>query len=465
MTAHAVVGRRSRTAVLALGDPTRSERHAVIAVGTYAVALFVFPSNMVLEVVGGQGSVAGLLALTLFVVYVASTLMGSHDPLTVRHPTRGALFLLTVMSLVAWALTPFHGLTATQQVGADRWVLMLAGFAGVVLVAAEGLRTVDGLVRVLRLVVRGAAFCCAVALVQWLFRFDLSALLRQSLPGFSVQLSHDVYEDRAALQRVFGTTAHPIELGVIAGMLLPLALVLATQDRSHSPVLRWGPVVLIATAIPASVARSAVLAVIVSSAVLVACLPARPRVTAMVLLPLGTFVVGLARPGYLRTLADLVGAGADDASLQGRLVDLPLVGRLVSEHPWFGTGPGTYTAANALDIFDNQYYTSATELGLLGLTGLLAWYLVPVVTAAAARHRSSDPPLRAVAGALAGAATASAVCAFTFDGLSFNMYAGLQALVVGCIGTCWILSGREGRVARAAGRDAHPAAPPPSHGS
>ncbi|MGY1649742.1 O-antigen ligase family protein [Geodermatophilus sp. SYSU D01119] len=455
-----------RSAVVPPYGTAAPERHAVVAVGAYAVALFVFPSNMVLEVVGGQGSVAGLLALSLFVVYVASTLMGSHDPLAVRHPTRGALLLLTVMSLVAWALTPFHGLTATQQTGADRWILMLAGFAGVVLVTAEGLTTVAALVRVLRAIVLGAAFCCAVALVQWLFQYDLSALLRQSLPGFSVHLAHGVYEDRAALTRVFGTTAHPIELGVIAGMLLPLALVLAMQDRARPWLLRWGPVVLIATAIPASVARSAVLAVVVSSAVLVACLPPRPRVTAMVLLPLGTFVVGLARPGYLRTLADLVGAGSDDASVQGRLVDLPLVGRLVSEHPWFGTGPGTYTPMTSMDILDNQYFTSAIELGLVGLTGLVAWYLVPIVAALAARARSSDPLLRALAGAIAAAATASAVSASTFDALSFNTYAGLQALLVGCAGACWLLSGRERRESPTAGSRTRPPAPPrPQHGS
>ncbi|MGY1699108.1 O-antigen ligase family protein [Geodermatophilus sp. SYSU D00766] len=418
----------------------------MFAVGLYAVTLFVFPSNLVIGVLGGQGFVAGLVALTLFGWWVVSTLLGSHDPVAVRHPTRGVLVYLAVMSLISWALTPFHGLTVTQQLGADRWLVMLAQYAGVVLVAAEGLSR-RGLMTVLRLTVLGAAFCAFVAVLQLLLDVDLSGIIRGSLPGFSVDLSHDVYEDRGALQRVFGTSAHPIELGVISGMLLPVAIVVAMQDRSRSALRRWVPVLLIALAIPASVSRSAVLTAVVSSAVLILCLPPRPRLTALVIIPLGTFVVGLMRPGYFRTLADLVGAGSADTSVSGRLADVPLVQRLVAEHPWFGFGGGTYVPGNALDILDNQYFKSAIELGLVGLTGLLAWLLLPVLIGIDARRRSGDPGLRAVAGALTGAALASAVASYTFDGLAFNMYGGLHALVVGCIGTCWLLARAERRQA------------------
>ncbi|MGY1831480.1 O-antigen ligase family protein [Geodermatophilus sp. SYSU D01180] len=419
------------------------ERQATLLLGAYAVTLFVFPSDLVLRIVGGQGYVAGLIALALFLLWVASTLMGAHDPLQVRHPTRGAIAYFTLTGLVCWSLTPFRGLDGTQQLAADRWIMMLAGTAGVVLVAAEGLGRLADLLTVLRMTVYGAAFCGFVALLQWILTIDLSGLIRSSLPGFTVDGSLSVWQARGALQRVFGTAMHPIELGVVAGMMLPLAIVLAVHDRPRSGLARWLPVLLIGLAIPASVSRSAVLAALVSSVVLVLGLPARARVTALVLLPASAFAIGIARPGYLRTLAEFIGAGSADTSVSSRLDDYPRVARLVAEHPWFGSGGGTYLPADLLAVLDNQFLKSAIELGLIGITGLLVYLVVPVLTALGARLRSEDPVLRALAGALAGAALAGAVCAATFDAFSFNMFVGLQALVTGCAGACWVLSRRE----------------------
>ena len=419
------------------------ERQATLLLAAYAVTLFVFPADLVLRVVGGQGYVAGLIALASFVLWVASTLMGTHDPLLARHPTRAAVAYFSATGLLCWALTPFHGLNATQQLAADRWIMMLAGTAGIVLVAAEGLGRLANLLTVLRMAVYGASFCAFVAVVQWVFTVDLSAPIRSLLPGFTVDSSVTVYEARGALQRVFGTAMHPIELGVVAGIMLPLAIVLAMYDRPRAALWRWGPVVLIALAIPASVSRSGVLAALVSSVVLVLSLPARQRVTALVLLPAGAFVLGIARPGYLRTLAEFVGAGSSDTSVSSRLSDYPMVSRLVGEHPWAGLGGGTYLPADLLTVLDNQYLKSAIELGLAGMTGWLVYLVVPVLTALGARRRTRDPRLRAVAGALAGAALAGAVSAATFDAWSFNMFVGVHTLVTGCAGACWVIARRE----------------------
>lgn len=419
------------------------ERHLTLVLGTYVLALFVFPSNLVLRIVGGQGYVAGLIAMLLFAAWAASCIVGAHDPFTVRHPTRGAVAYLAVTSFVCWSLTPLHGLDATQRLAADRWIMMLAGITGVVLVTAEGIGSVTALLKVLRLAVYGAAFCAVVALLQWLLTIDLSGVIRQSLPGFTVDKTVSVYEARGALQRVFGTTMHPIELGVVAGMMLPVAIAVALHDRGGSGVRRWLPVVLIATSVPASVSRSGVLAAAISCVVLMLAMPARQRVTALLLLPVGAFALGIARPGYLRTLAEFVGAGANDTSVSTRLEDWPLVVQLVGEHPWFGNGPGTYIPDNLIDVLDNQYFKSAIEMGLLGMTGLVAYFTVPVLTALSARHRSRDPRLRTIAGALAGSALAAAVCAYTFDALTFNMFVGVQAFVAGCAGACWVISGRE----------------------
>jgi O-antigen ligase len=241
---------------------------------------------------------------------------------------------------------------------------------------------------------------------------------------------------------VTGTALHPIELGVVAGMMLPIAIAVAMHDRTRSPLSRWLPVALIGLAVPASVSRAAVLATLLGTVLLVVSMPARARVTALVLFPVGAFLAVLVRPGYVTTLASFVGAGSDDSSVAARLVDYPMVQRMVAENPWFGTGGGTFMFHNTFEILDNQYLKSAIELGVVGMIGLLAWFLGPIFIGAAARRRATDPVLRALAGALTAAAAAGAVSSATFDSLSFNQFAGLHALVVGCIGAAWVLSRR-----------------------
>jgi hypothetical protein len=77
---------------------------------------------------------------------------------------------------------------------------------------------------------------------------------------------------------------------------------------------------------------------------------------------------------------------------------------------------------------------------LVGVVALTIFFVVPVVVAFSARRRSSDPELRLLCAALAGAALAGTACSFTFDSLSFPMFANVEALVVGLIGAAWRLA-------------------------
>jgi O-antigen ligase len=117
-----------------------------------------------------------------------------------------------------------------------------------------------------------------------------------------------------------------------------------------------------------------------------------------------------------------------------------LVERLVHEQPWFGRGGGTWIPENPLDNFDNQYLKTAVELGLVGVVALLALFIVPLIGALLARQRSDSPELRMLCAALAGATLAALVCSATFDSLSFPMFAGVFALVIGLVGATFRLS-------------------------
>jgi O-antigen ligase len=430
--------------------------HAVPLLQVFAAALMVFPADGVIKAIGAGGYVAALVAYAAFLAWIAATLFGLHNPLDHRYPVRFALCALWMVSLASYALMDRATLSSTQQLAADRWLLQLADVSGVILVTAEFLRSLADIRRVLRVLVWAASFCGVVAALQFWLSVNIAPWLLHLQPGFSVDLTeaaNAVITSRGGLNRVVGTAIDPIELGVAAAMLLPLAVWLAMHDTGRPLVRRWLPVALIGICVPTSVSRSAILGAGAALGVYVVCLPATVRVKVMGALTLAVAGVFMVAHGLIGTLRYYFFAGTTDPSVAHRVNNYPYVEHMVRQAPWFGQGGGTFIPASVLNILDNQYLTTAIELGLVGMA-VLAFFLVwPVAAALTARRRTSDPDLAALCAALAGSALAATLCSATFDSLSFPMFANVQALVLGLIGAAWLLAGREGQPA--AGR------PPP----
>lgn len=416
----------------------RGSRQAAFMLQVFVLAAFVFPSDTVIRVVGAQGYLASLIALLLFLAWAVTALLGLHDPVHTRYPVRGALGLLWICTLLSYTAMPLFSPNETQRLSADRWILLLIGMSGVVLVAAEHLRDPSDVLRVVRTVVWGAAFSGVVAVLQFWFLWDLKPLLRLALIGFELNSSYGSFQGRDALVRVTGTSIHPIELGVTAGMLLPLAIWLGIHDRGRPAARRWLPVGLIGMCIPMSVSRSAILAVGVAVGVFMACLPPRQRVWLFAFAPVAVAGIFATTPGYLRTIVNSFTAGTEDASITNRLDNYPRVVALVQEAPWLGRGGGTYLPPDATRILDNQYFKTAIEMGVLGLTALVLYFLIPALVALQARARTAEPELRSLCAALAGACLAAALGAYTFDSFSFAQFASVHAVVVGLCATCWL---------------------------
>jgi PST family polysaccharide transporter len=423
-----------------------SRSHAIFMVQAFAVAVMVFPSNLIIKAVGAQGYPAILIAYVMLLAWVAATLFGLHNPLNYRYPVRIALWALWLVALISYAFINPAIVGPLQQASADRWLMQLAGITGVILVTAECLRSIEDIRRVLRALTWGGAFCGIVAALQYRLSLDVTPYLRWVLPGFSLNQIASTNAEivlRGSLNRAFGTATDPIELGVTAGMLLPLAVWMAMYDAKRSAFSRWFPVICIAIAATASVSRSAILAIIVSMGLLVTMMRPVQRVKALAAMPLAVAIVFVSAHGLIGTLKSFIQAGTGDPSVAHRVNNYPLVGRLVAQAPWFGQGGGTYIAKSALYILDNQYLTTAIELGLVGVAALLFYFIWPAIAALLARKRTDDPEIRDLCAALAGATLAAAVCSATFDSLSFPMFVSVQALVLGLIGAVWIVVDRE----------------------
>jgi capsular polysaccharide biosynthesis protein len=422
----------------------------------FAVSVMVFPSDMVIKVIGGGGYVAALLAYFMFLAYIAVTLFGLHNPLDYRSPVRIALCALWLAALTSYALMNRTLLSSSQLSSADRWLIQLAGISGVILVAAEFLRSIEDIHRVLRALIWAGAFCGIVAALQFWLNQDITPYLKMILPGFRLnQVGAGAIGSRSGLNRVAGTATGPIELGVVAGMLLPLAAYMAMYDVGRSKVRRWFPLICIALGVPISVSRAAILSAILGLAVLVICLPPARRLTAIAAIPVAVAGIFLTAHRLLGTLLEYFGLGKSDNSISHRVDNYPYVAQLVARAPWFGQGGGTYIAGNFLNlgqghILDNQYLDSLIEIGFVGLMALAFYLFWPFAAALAARSRSSDSQLRDLCAALAGCELAGLVCSATFDSLAYPMFLDVQALVAGFIGAAWLLVERENVMARAA---------------
>jgi O-antigen ligase len=247
---------------------------------------------------------------------------------------------------------------------------------------------------------------------------------------------------RSGLSRVAGTASDPIELGVTAAMILPITIWLAIYDTDRRPLLRWLPVVLTMLAVPASVSRSAIVAIVLGMSVFLVLMPVRQRVTAFQLLPIPLLVVFTAAHGLIGTLAEFLGYGSSgDSSIAHRVGNYAYVEQLVRTAPWFGSGGGTYLPP-PVHILDNEYLTTAIQLGLFGLAALGALFIVPMIAALVARHRSSASELRLLCAALGGAALVATVCSAFFDSMSFPLFYCVYALIMGLVGAAWRFAGR-----------------------
>jgi lipopolysaccharide exporter len=410
----------------------------------FAFTLIVIPGDIVIKSVGADGYPAALVAYLLFVIWLAGTMLGQHNPFAYRYPTRITLALLWIVSLASYALINHGLLTGTQVTAANRWFMQLLGMSAVVLVAAEGLPTLEDVRRVLRALIWGGAVCGVVAALQFKSHLDLTSFIK--IPGFTTNSAAAIdamIVARGEQSRVPGTGIDPIEMGVAMSMLLALAIYMMIYDTSRPKWQRVVPTILITVAVAASVSRSAVIAVVIACGGLIISFPPTRRLKGLATIPIALGVIALAAPGLIGTLVNFFVAAPTDPSITHRTNNYPYVLQLVKEAPWLGQGGGTYVPAFSANVLDNEYLSIVIELGVLGLAALIFYLLWPVICAFVARNRTTNPELRDLCAALGAAELAAVATSATFDSFSFPMFYDLQALIVGLIGAVWLIVKKE----------------------
>jgi O-antigen ligase len=410
---------------------------AVTVLSVFIVTLLVLPARFVFQALGAAGTPAGVMAVLCLMWYLSAMFMPATTPVRGRQPLRVVLLIFLCAILASYAAATGRSLPALELNGADRGLILVLGWIGIALLAADGIDRLERLEAIRRRLVTGGTFISALALIQFFAHLDLAKYL--AFPGLSEAGTYTSLLSRDGFARPMATATHPIELGVVLAALLPLALHGGVYPEPGKRGRRWFQVMLILITLPMTVSRSAILGMVVIGAVILPIWPGRWRIVAVTVLGFVTIAMHAVVPGLIGTVTGLVTSIGSDSSTVARTDDYTAVAAAVGQRPWFGQGFGTYLP-QTYRILDNQYLGSLVETGLFGVIALLVvlssgWFL-----ARGARKATIDPAVRHLAQCFAAASGVAIFSYGTFDAFGFPMIANLTFLILGCCAALWRLT-------------------------
>lgn len=419
---------------LAAPDADRRVRDATVLLCLYALVLCVLPAKLVLRGIPLDIAPTMLFGLGMGVVWFCAQQVDTLGAAKGRNAVRTALFCYAVAHLLTYGAATYSGLPADELKATDRTLITLFSVIAVGLAAVDGLRTRQGVERVLKCMVVGATFMSFVGILQSRLGYDLTDLL--TLPGLRSVSTEETILERSMFRRPSGTAGHPIEYGVMCAFTLPLALYFAFRaNRRKEPRqwVWWLCFVMISGGIMFSLSRSAILGAAVAGLVLFYSWSWRVRIRMAIAAGVFLVIMRILVPGLVGTLVALFSNFGRDDSIKGRLVDYAPTSLRIERYPWLGHGVGTNLPLK-YGWLDNQYLMTLLDNGIVGLVALLGVFLSGIYAALRVRSLTGDPELRDLAMTLVACLAVPTVAAVTFDMLAYAMITGLVFLTVGACG-------------------------------
>jgi polysaccharide biosynthesis protein PslJ len=403
----------------------------------YLFLLMAIPAELVFGPLGAAGRPATMFALLVFVMYLGLWLRPSSFLDRGRQPIRLPAVLFTCVMVASYASANRHLLPVLEKNQADRGIIYLLGWLGILLLAADGIPSISALQTVLRRQVFAITAVALLGIMEFLSGINATNYIR--LPGLVTQTPVTDLMLRGGLSRVYSTTSQPIEFGAVVVITVPLALHQARYASPDKRVLRWLQVAALVIAAPLSVSRSAILALIVVAIVILPTWPRRERWIAYVYISAALAAFLALVPSLITTLANLIINIRSDPSAQSRTKAIAMSWSYISQHPWLGHGFSTFLPQTYFFV-DDQYVTSAIETGFIGLLALILLFLAGWAIARSTRRRAADAEGRHLAQCLAASVAAAAISFSDYDAFAFTIASGLTFLVLGCCGAYWRLA-------------------------
>jgi hypothetical protein len=422
--------------VAPLEKPPRWDAAAVLT--GYAALVMLAPATQTVANLGALGAPATVFSVLAFMWFLAGRLTGRFTLDPASSSVRKAMCVLTAAFILSYIGLSGRSASPLETQAADRALILLLIWCGLVVVASAGITDrarLDTLLR--RLVLFGT-----VVAVLGIFEFFTGWQITEHIviPGLSTNISPEATGARGGHLRAQATTTQPLEFGAVIAVHLPFALQQAGDPARRGTGLRnrlsrYGPVTAMIISLPMTVSRTAIIGLIVVLAFLLPSWPKQRRRPAYYMTLVGAAAVRVLVPGLLGTIMVLFSSasGNSDNSTQARTKDYAGVEAYIKGRPWFGRGPATFIPS-LYRYTDNYYLLAIVEVGIVGTLAVLVVFLTGIRAGRLGRRLSVDEPYRDLGQCFAATFAVMLVVSATFDSLSFPMLSGLFFLLFGCAG-------------------------------
>jgi O-antigen ligase len=322
---------------------------------------------------------------------------------------------------------------------------MLAGWLGTLLLTSDGVSSMERLRTLLRRVVTFATVAASIGIAQFFTGFNVANYV--IIPGLQQQVPYSALLSRGDLRRPSSTALDPIEFAAVLVVTLPIAVHRARFAPPGRRLRRWLQVVLIASAVPLTLSRTAFTALAAVALVMLPTWSRKERWIAVVAGGAGLVAAYATVPSLLGTLSSLfINAGSDTSTLS-RTTAFTLSAPFISHNPWLGVGFNTFFPQTTF-FTDDQYLNTLISTGIIGLVTLAALFVTGWLTVRSARRHLVGKEDRDLAQTIAAAVAACAVTFVSLDVFSFEMISGITFLMLGCAGALWRLSREQPQLAQ-----------------
>jgi O-antigen ligase len=352
----------------------------------------------------------------------------------------------------------------TEHVSSDaiKQLTFLVSFVVVFYVIVGLVGSIDEVDALLTVLVGAGGVLAVFALIEVTTGFNAFNHLTKVFPFLSE--TGDVKElTRGGRLRVFASSQHPIALGAMFALLIPMALYLSTRFARK----RWLAVIaLLGLGAFATGSRTAIVMLVVVLAVYL-WLRTQKTIRMWPALFPAVVLIHFAMPGALGSYyksffpkGGLVAEQADAPVGSSRVTSLGPGLEQIGLHPLLGSGYGAreFHGPNANSfIVDDQWLSTGIETGVLGVAAWL-WLFWRFLRRMIHEARSEDRENAALFLALAAAGLSFVVGMLTFDAFSFIQTTLVMFILmaVGC--AALTLSGSGNRPSPQPGRPTRPVA-------
>lgn len=404
-----------------------AKRDAVMMVMAYLVLLLWIPAVMVIPGMGAVGGPATLFGLILFAWWICGVIIRGLGFVRANSRVKAAMLFFCGIALLSYAFAAFRLRTKLEMTGADRDLITLIAGLGVFLVACDGLRERYQLHSLAKGFVNVVSAVGLIAVIQFATKWDPLQYL--AVPGLVANSTQNTFKERSDFLRPYSTTEHPIELAVLMGIVVPIALYLAMDNQSkEGRMFRWARVGVLVAAILTTVSRSGLLGLAVGLLVMFFAWSWRVRLNAIAIGIVGILVVSVVVRGLVGTLIGLFAGAGDDPSIAGRLEDFAMIRELLPDTWLIGLGLGSWSK-NDYFILDNEFLRTMMEQGIIGVFALSM--LVCVAAVGIVRTMALNTENKELGRSLLAAILVMVVSMLTFDALDFFQYRGVFYFLLG----------------------------------